>query len=66
VKKMKKNIGTPERVIRAIVGIGILCLAFIGPKTPWTYLGVIPFLTGMVGFCPPYALLGIKTCNNCN
>jgi hypothetical protein len=66
VKKMKKNIGTPERVIRAIVGIGILCLAFIGPKTPWAYLGVIPFLTGMVGFCPPYALLGIKTCNNCN
>jgi hypothetical protein len=43
-----------------------MCLAFIGPKTPWAYLGVIPFLTGMVGFCPPYALLGIKTCNNCN
>jgi len=63
---MIKNIGTPERVIRAIVGIGILCLAFVGPKTPWAYLGVIPFLTGIVGFCPPYALLGIKTCNNCN
>jgi hypothetical protein len=63
---MKKNIGTPERVIRAIVGIGIMCLAFVGSKTPWAYLGVIPFLTGIVGFCPPYALLGIKTCNNCN
>lgn len=63
---MKRNIGTAERVIRAIAGIGIICLAFVGPKTPWAYLGIIPLLTAISGFCPPYALLGIKTCNNCD
>lgn len=56
---MKKNIGKLERVVRVIVGIGILSLAFVGPRSPWAYLGLMPLLTGLVGWCPPYALLGI-------
>lgn len=59
---MKKNIGTVERVIRVVVGIGILSLAFVGEETPWAYLGILPLLTGLVGWCPPYAVLGISTC----
>ncbi len=63
---MKRNIGTPERIIRAFAGIAILSLAFIGPKSAWAYLGIIPLLTAASGFCPPYALLGISTCKKCD
>ena len=59
---MKKNIGAAERVIRVVIGIGILSLAFVGEKSPWAYLGIMPLLTGIVGWCPPYALFGISTC----
>lgn len=59
---MKVNEGGPDRVLRVIVGLGVLSLAFVGPQTPWAYLGAIPLLTGIVGFCPIYALLGINTC----
>ena len=59
---MKLNEGGVDRILRVIVGIAVLSLAFIGPKTPWAYLGIIPLLTGMVGFCPLYALLGVNTC----
>jgi len=58
---MKQNIGKVERIIRLVFGIGILSLAFVGPESPWAYLGLVPLLTGMVGWCPPYALLGIGT-----
>ena len=59
---MATNEGTLDRVIRVIVGLAILSLAFIGPQTPWAYFGLIPLLTGLVGFCPAYALFGIRTC----
>ena len=62
---MKKNVGGIERAVRIIAGIGILSLAFVGPHSAWGYLGIIPFLTGLTGWCPPYALLGISTCKNC-
>lgn len=62
---MRKNVGKIERVFRIIAGIGILSLAFVGPETPWAFLGVVPLLTGIFGFCPPYALLGVSTCKNC-
>ena len=58
---MKPNIGRLERVVRVVVGIGVLSLAFVGPRTPWAYLGVLPLLSGLIGWCPPYALLGIST-----
>jgi hypothetical protein len=58
---MKKNIGTAERIVRVVAGIVILSLSFVGPKSPWAYLGVLPLLSGLIGWCPPYALLGIST-----
>jgi hypothetical protein len=60
---MTKNIGGVERIVRVVVGIGILALAFVGPKSPWAYLGILPIVTGAVGWCPPYSLLGISTLN---
>ncbi len=58
---MKKNIGNAERVVRAAIGLGILSLAFTGPRSPWAFLGIFPLLTGAVGLCPPYAIFGIST-----
>lgn len=56
------NEGSADRIFRAIVGIGLLSLVFIGPKTPWGWLGVVPLTTSLLGWCPLYALLGINTC----
>lgn len=58
---MKTNIGTVERIVRVLVGIIVLSLAFVGPRSPWAYLGLLPLLSGLIGWCPPYALLGIST-----
>ncbi len=58
---MKPNIGKAERVVRVVVGLGVLSQAFAGYDSPWAYLGLVPLLTGLVGWCPPYALLGIST-----
>jgi hypothetical protein len=60
---MPKNEGTLDRVFRVLVGLGVLSLAFIGPKSPLGYIGIIPFVTGAVGYCPFYALMGISSCS---
>ncbi|MCB0355506.1 MAG: DUF2892 domain-containing protein [Bdellovibrionales bacterium] len=59
---MKKNEGNIDRILRVIAGLGILSLAFIGPQTPWGFIGIVPILTGALGWCPLYTLLGINTC----
>lgn len=59
---LKANIGSIDRVIRIAVGLGLLALVFVGPQTPWGYLGLVPLLTGVVGFCPAYCPLGLSTC----
>ncbi|MGK2858697.1 MAG: YgaP family membrane protein [Thermoanaerobaculia bacterium] len=56
------NEGLADRVIRVLIGVAVLSLAFFGPKTPWAYLGIIPIVTGLLGSCPAYTLLGISTC----
>ncbi len=52
-----------ERIIRVVFGLFILSLAFVGPKTPFGYLGIIPIFTGLVGSCPLYTLIGFSTCS---
>jgi hypothetical protein len=59
---MKKNIHPAERVIRIIVGALIASLAFWGPTNYWFLLGLILVLTGLIGWCLPYQMLGISTC----
>ena len=51
-----------ERVIRVLVGLALVSLVFVGPKTPWGWIGILPILTGASGLCPLYTLLGISTC----
>lgn len=59
---MTANVGGIDRILRIVVGLALLSLVFIGPQTPWGYIGLIPLLTGIFSFCPAYTLLGIKTC----
>ena len=59
---MKQNVGGIDRTIRIIVGLGLISLVFIGPQTVWGWIGVVPLATAIIGWCPPYALLGINTC----
>jgi hypothetical protein len=59
----QKNEGTADRVIRIVVGLGLLSLVFLGPQTPWGYVGLIPLATGLAGTCPAYRIFGFKTCS---
>jgi uncharacterized membrane protein len=58
---MKKNIHPVERVVRVVVGALLASMAFWGPQNSWFLLGIIPMVTGLVGWCPPYQWLGIST-----
>lgn len=59
---MIRNEGTLDRALRVVVGLVLLSLVFIGPKTAWGLIGVVPLLTGALGYCPLYQVLGLNTC----
>lgn len=59
----KVNEGSLDRIIRIVSGIILLSLTVIGPETSWGYIGIIPILTGLWGWCPLYKVFGINTCN---
>jgi len=61
---MKKNVGTLDRGLRIVAGLALLTLAAAGSK--WGLIGVVPLLTGIVGWCPPYQLLGVSTADCCS
>ena len=60
---MKKNVGGIDRTLRIVLGLVLIGLAASGTVGWWGYLGVVPLLTGLVGWCPPYSLLGWNTCS---
>lgn len=59
---MSANVGMLDRVLRIILGLVLLSLVFVGPKTYWGLIGVIPLATALFSFCPLYTMLGIRTC----
>lgn len=59
---MQKNESAPDRVLRVSLGIALLALVFVGPQTPWGWLGLVPLATGLAGFCPLYRWVGRGTC----
>lgn len=61
---MKQNVHNLERIVRVVIGVVLLSLVFVGPKTWWGLVGILPILTGFMGWCPPYQLLGISTVKN--
>jgi hypothetical protein len=58
---MTSNVGGLDRILRIVVGLALISLVYVGPQTPWGWLGVIPLATAFIGFCPAYRLLGIRT-----
>ena len=59
---IKINVGTADRWMRVLLGLVIVSLAFWGPKSPWAWLGLIPLATGLIKWCPAYAVFGVSTC----
>jgi len=59
---MQKNEAKWDRVIRVVLGIGLLSLTVVGPQTWLGLLGLVPLVTGLLGFCPLYRVCGSSTC----
>jgi len=51
-----------DRVARVALGLILLSLVVVGPRTLWGLVGLVPLLTGALGFCPLYRLVGVSTC----
>ena len=56
-----KNVGGVDKILRIVVGLALISLVFIGPKTPWGWIGIIPLATALINFCPLYPLIGFST-----
>jgi hypothetical protein len=59
---MKTNVGGLDRILRITLGIVLIGLAATGTVGWWGWLGIVPLATGLIGWCPPYAILGLSTC----
>jgi hypothetical protein len=60
-KVLPNNEAMVERVIRVVAGLAVLSLVFVGPQTPFGWLGLVLIATGAMGSCPVYTLLGMST-----
>jgi hypothetical protein len=61
---MTPNVGGIDRIIRISVGIALIVATLTGFIGVWGWIGVVPLLGGLVGWCPAYTLLGISTCKS--
>lgn len=59
---MKSNVGGIDRVLRIVIGLVLIGLTLSGTIGVWGWLGIVPLATGVIGWCPPYALFGWSTC----
>ena len=59
---MKTNVGTVDMILRIVVGIVLIALTLMGTIGIWGWIGVVPLATGLLKFCPLYAMLGMSTC----
>jgi hypothetical protein len=58
---MHINEGSFDRAMRLALGLGLLSLTVVGPQSLWGLVGLVPLVTGLVGYCPVYQLMGINT-----
>jgi hypothetical protein len=61
---MQANVGGVDRGVRIVAGIGLILFALLSthPLHNWGWIGVVPLVTGLIGWCPAYLPFGIKTC----
>ena len=60
---MTKNVGGIDRTLRIVIGLALIGAAATGTVGVWGYLGLVPLATGLMGWCPPYAMFGFNTCS---
>ncbi len=58
---MKRNVGKADKAVRLVVGVAVIA-AGVYFQSWWGAIGAVPILTALMGWCPPYSLLGINTC----
>jgi membrane protein implicated in regulation of membrane protease activity len=63
---MKSNVGSIDRILRIILGLVLIALAATGTVGWWSWLGIVPLATGLIGWCPPYAIFGLSSCKTRN
>ena len=56
----KPNVGSADRIMRVILGVVLLAMVFVGPQTPFGWIGIVPLLTGLFGTCPLYSIIGLR------
>jgi len=59
---MKSNVGGIDKILRIVVGLGLVAWALVGGGPVWAWIGVVPLATGLLNWCPAYTLLGMNTC----
>jgi hypothetical protein len=59
---MKVNVGMVDKVVRIIAGLVLIGLTLTGTIGVWGWIGVIPLVTGVMGWCPLYSIIGVNTC----
>ncbi|HEX5389151.1 MULTISPECIES: YgaP family membrane protein [Hydrogenophaga] len=60
---MTKNVGGIDRTLRIVIGLALIAAAATGTVGLWGYIGLVPLATGLMGWCPPYAMFGFNTCS---
>lgn len=63
---MQANLGSIDRTIRIVVGLGLISATLAGAIGAWGWIGVVPLLTGSFSRCPAYLPFGMNTCNKTN
>ncbi|QCB47575.1 DUF2892 domain-containing protein [Hydrogenophaga sp. PAMC20947] len=59
---MTKNIGSLDRIVRIAIGVALIAATLTGTIGVWGWIGIVPLATALMGWCPPYAMLGFSTC----
>lgn len=59
---MKSNVGGIDRILRLVIGLALVAMAATGTVGAWGYIGIVPILTGALGWCPAYLPFGFSTC----
>lgn len=59
---MTKNVGGIDKIIRIVLGLALIAATLMGALPVWGWIGIVPLATGLMGWCPPYAILGFSTC----
>lgn len=59
---MQANVGSLDKTLRIVIGLALISIVFVGPQTPWGWIGLVPLVTALIGWCPLYKVLGISSC----